>query len=790
MTHTHGHRDGLEPRLPAIALAFLLGVCLLHLQPDIRLPLWTEASLLTALPLLLWLFYLKPSQRVLLAFFAGYLWALFSAHSYLQQRLDSQWQGEDLLITGQVDGLVDQGRRSVRFNFNVENVQYQGEPLAGFKPQRLRLSWYHTEQSVLPGQRWQLQLRLKPPHGMLNPGGFDYEKWLFQQGIHATGYVRKSEYNRQLNGTAWCIDGLRQRLIQQISAASDSPHLALLQALSVGYKSNMTAQHWQVMINTGTSHLMAISGLHIGLVAGMVFFIARWLVPVGVLHLISKQQFAASVSLLAAGFYAALAGFAVPTQRAFVMLLVVLMALLLKRPAFSLNTLSLALLVVLLLDPLAPLSAGFWLSFIAVLLIAVIIGGRSARQRGWLQGIRLQWLIALSMLPVSVLLFQQGSLISPLANMLMIPLVGLLIVPMLLIASLLAPLSGSGSAWLFNIAGQILDVVWPLLEWLAQSPLASWQQASLPLPHSLLGLMGGLLLILPRGFPLKTAGLILLLPMIFYQPPRPQPGEFWLQLLDVGQGLSVLVQTRDHDLLYDAGAKRGERFDLGRLVIEPYLRHRGIVSLDRLIISHADNDHAGGADYLLQNMTVQQLQYGGRAEDYAYKLPPFAQNCKAGQRWQWNQVRFEILHPDRDYRKTNQQSCVLKITSKEYSALLTGDIDQPVESRLLGDYTGQLRTDVLLVPHHGSKSSSSLSWLQQLEPQLALVSAGYLNRFRHPADEVMQRYHQLGIPVLNTAEEGAISLYFSKPGDDSRDRLSVSSHRQRKDAAHYWNHRL
>ncbi len=798
MMHTYSHREGLESRLPEIALAFLLGVCLLHLQPDIRLPIWTDASLLSALPLLLWLFYLKPSQRCLLAFFIGYLWALIAAHSYLQQRLDVQWQGEDLLITGQVSGLVDQGTRSVRFNFNVAHVQYQGEPVDNFGSQRLRLSWYHTQQSIRPGQRWQLQLRLKPPHGMLNPGGFDYEKWLFQQGIGATGYVRNSEYNRQINDALWRIDGLRQQLIEQISAASDSSHRGLLQALSAGYKANMTAQHWQVMIDTGTSHLMAISGLHIGLVAGMVFFVARLLVPVWLLRFISKQQFAALLSLLAAGFYAALAGFSVPTQRAFVMLLVVLLALLLKRPAFSLNTLSLALLVVLLLDPLAPLSAGFWLSFIAVLLIAIIIGGRVARQRGWLQGIRLQWLIALSMLPISVLLFQQGSLISPLANMLMIPLVGLLIVPMLLIASLLSPMSVSVSGWLFNIAGQIFDYCWPLLDWLAQNPLASWQQASLPLPHSLLALLGGLLLILPRGFPLKAAGLILLFPMIFYQPPRPQSDEFWLHLLDVGQGLSVLVQTREHNLLYDAGASRGERFDLGRLVVEPFLRHKGIESLDRLIISHADNDHAGGAAYLLKQLVIHQMLYGGRAEDFAYELPPIAQNCKAGQRWQWNQVRFEMLHPARDYHKTNQQSCVLKITSSGHSVLLTGDIDQPVESQLLGDYGEQLQTDVLLVPHHGSKSSSSLSWLQQLDPQLALVSAGYLNRFRHPADEVLQRYRQLGIPVLNTAEGGAISLYFSKPDGarsgrgsaDSLGGLSVGSHRQRKDAAHYWNHRL
>jgi len=786
--------DGLQPQLPGIALACLLGVCLLHLQADIQLPLWTDASLLAALPLLLWLFYLKPTQRYLLAFLIGYLWALFAAHSYLQQRLDGQWQGEDLLITGQVSGLVDQGARSVRFNFNVEHVQYQGEPVDNFGPQRLRLSWYHTQQSIRPGQHWQLQLRLKPPHGMLNPGGFDYEKWLYQQGIHATGYVRRSESNRQLNGAAWSVDGLRQQLIEGISAASDSPHSGLLQALTAGYRSNMTAQHWQVMIDTGTSHLMAISGLHIGLVAGMVFFLARLLVPVWLLRFISKQQFSALLSLLAAGFYAALAGFSVPTQRAFVMLLVVLLALLLKRPAFSLNTLALALLVVLLLDPLAPLSAGFWLSFTAVLLIAIIIGGRVARQPGWLQGIRLQWLIALSMLPISVLLFQQGSLISPLANMLMIPLVGLLIVPMLLIASLLSamtfiPLSASLSAWLFTVAGTIFDYCWPLLEWLAQLPLASWQQASLPLSHSLLGLLGGLLLILPRGFPLKAAGLLLLLPMIFYQPPRPQAGDFWLHLLDVGQGLSVLVQTRDHNLLYDAGARRGERFDLGRLVVEPILRHRGITSLDRLIISHADNDHAGGAEYLLQKIAVQQLLYGGRAEDFAFDLPPHAQNCRAGQRWQWNQLRFEILHPAGDYHKTNQQSCVLKITGSDYSVLLTGDIDQPVESQLLGDYHGQLQTDVLLVPHHGSKSSSSLSWLQQLEPQLALVSAGYLNRFRHPADEVLQRYHQLGIPVWNTAEDGAISLYFSKAAGGSAGGLSAGSHRQRKDAAHYWNHR-
>lgn len=330
--------------------------------------------------------------------------------------------------------------------------------------------------------------------------------------------------------------------------------------------------------------------------------------------------------------------------------------------------------------------------------------------------------------------------------------------------------------------GVVFDYTWPLLEWLAQGPLASWQQASLPVPHSLLGLLGGLLLILPRGFPLKAVGLILLLPMIFYQPPRPQPGEFWLQLLDVGQGLSVLVQTREHSLLYDAGASRGERFDLGRLVVEPLLRHNGIESLDRLIISHADNDHAGGGKYLLQQLAVSEVLYGGQRDNFAYALPLRAQNCHSGQRWQWDQVQFEVLHPARLYRKTNQQSCVLRIASDHHDVLLTGDIDQAVESRLLADYAGQLRSDVVLVPHHGSKSSSSLSWLQQVEPQLALVSAGYLNRFRHPADEVLQRYQRMAIPVLNTAEEGAISLRFSKSLDSrlasGPGGLSVSSHSQ------------
>ena len=783
--------------LPSIALWLLAGVCLLQIQPDLQLPLWTAAELVMLLPLVLWLFYRLPHRRNLLAFLLGYLWALLFAHNYLMHRLAESYVGQDILLQGIVRGLPETADRSVRFNFQVTAyLSGVSRSEARHLPARLRLSWYYHNQPIHSGDHWRLRVRLKPPHGTRNAGGFDYEKWLYQASIHATGYVRKSPDNRLLDrGSGSLFDALRERLMRLITELPATHYPALLQALTIGHKADIEADQWQLLRDTGTSHLMAISGLHIGLVAGLVFFVSRRLLPAGLLKYISAPQLAAFLSLLAAAFYALLAGFSVPTQRALIMLLVIMLAVMLRRPAFSLNTLSLALIGVLLLSPVSVLSAGFWLSFAAVFIIVLVssarLQGEQSRLARYGQGIRIQWLIALGMLPLSLLLFQQGSLISPLANMLVIPLISFLVVPLALIASALSGLSTELASSLLMLSGDLLAYIWQLLQWLGSHAWGRWGLPQIPAVQGMLALLGVALLLMPRGFPLRYGGLILLMPMLLYQAPKPAEGEFWVTVLDVGQGLSVLLQTRDRSLLYDTGARYSKRFDTGERIIVPYLQYRGVQRLDRLLISHADNDHAGGTRGLLKHIPVSRLlgeatvisRYRGDVRQAAV--------CESGQHWQWNQVNFEILHPPAadagpGYRKQNNRSCVLRVWTPGFSLLLPGDIEAKVERHLLKLPPRSLAADVLLVPHHGSNTSSSRRWLARVQPRLALISAGYKNRFRHPTDRVLRRYQALGSQWLNTASSGAIQIKSEAFSEAGGVRLS----QQRKQDVHYWSHRF
>lgn len=792
--------------LPVIALSLLAGVCFLQLQPALKGPLWTSSEILMFLPLCLWLFYRLPHYRDVFALLSGFLWALLFAQVYLHQQLPAALTGQNIVLEGVVTGLPDYSDKSVRFNFDVTQYisvnnhsgKQKNDPvnnrysvlLKSSMPSRLRLSWYYNKGEIHSGQHWRLMVRLKPPHGVQNPGGFDYEKWLYQQAIHATGYVRKSTENQRLGKVDKGVNLIRENLLHILSGLPDPAYQGLLQALTIGHKSAIDNRQWQVLRQTGTSHLMAISGLHIGLVAGLVFFMVRRLAPAIICKYSSAPQVAALAGLAVAGFYALLAGFTIPTQRAFIMLLVMMLAILIKRPAFSMNTLSLALIAVLMINPVSVLSVGFWLSFLAVLIITVVSGARVVNQqfkiKAWLQGVRIQWLIASAMLPLSLLLFQQGSLVSPLVNMLAIPVVGLIIVPLVLLASFVSVFSIGLSIWLFTQVSELFSLVWVVLEWFAELPLSSLSHSSVPLLQSAIALLGVVLLLMPRGFPLRYSGFILLLPMLLYQPPRPEKGAFWLSVLDVGQGLSVLVQTKNKSLLYDTGAKFSERFDMGQRVVVPYLNYTGIQVLDLLMLSHGDNDHAGGADSVLQMLDVQQLLAESEIIEKKVRVGRGDKACESGQRWLWDGVYFEVLHPDQGYKKRNNRSCVLKIWNNHYSLLLSGDIESKVELRMLRSATEKLKSDILIVPHHGSNTSSTQAWLDKVDPQLAIVSAGYKNRFGHPTTKVLARYQRQGSRILNTAKSGMIQIKLPVTSGSVVKDVRL----QRKVSTHYWNHRL
>lgn len=758
------------------SLAFAAG-CLL-LQGFAALPpLW----LVTALPLLPLLArpFPRPLPAGLLWLPAGFLWALFQAHLLLDENLPPRAEGVDLWLEGRIASLPARTPRRVRFELAVDSARLAatGQPVAMVS--RVRLSWYGRFPDLVPGETWRLRVRLKRPHGFRNPGGFDYERWLFRHGIRATGYVRADPGNRRLaTARGDVVNRLRHGLRQRLEAwLPDTPAAGLLQALVVGDRSDIGEQEWAVLRATGTNHLMAISGLHIGLLAGLGFWLGRWLWRFsgrGLLWL-PAPRFGVLTALFLATGYAALAGFSVPTQRALIMAAVGLLALWRYRRVASGQTLGLALLLVLAFDPLAVLDPGLWLSFAAVGLIFYGLQGR-LRAAGRLgQALRVQWWISLGLLPLLLLLFGQASLISPLANLLAVPLVGLLVVPLALLGSLPGLIWPVGGEFLLAAGTWLMQGILSGLGILAGWPYAQWGGATVSGLATVLALAGMLLLLMPRGMPGRFAGALLLLPLLFPPSSGPPPGQADFTLLDVGQGLAAVVRTRGHVLIYDTGPRFGPDFEAGSAVVVPFLRAAGIGKIDRLLISHGDSDHRGGAAAILRALPVadflasRRLTIGGRR----------SRPCRAGEGWEWDGVRFDLLHPQAGEGRGNDASCVLRVAAAGRVLLLTGDIERPAERRLVRRLGTALRADVLVAPHHGSRSSSSPAFLEAVRPRWVLFPVGYRNRYGFPDPRVRARYAQRRVRMLASAACGAGALRLG--GEPLQMRC------YRRAARHYWH---
>lgn len=727
-------------------LAFLLGVMLT--QQLSRLPNAYELAAMGALGLLL----VYRRYWPLLALLLGLLWSVGYAEWRLSTRLADVDQDRDLQIQGYIASLPQRQEQLSRFDFVVT------EPAQAF-PDKVRLSWYSADLPLAAGQAWQFSVKLRPPHGRFNPAGFDYEAWLFANGIGATGTVRNKPAPQAISlgvSAGQYFAHCRQWIADKLDAAlPDAEQAGLIKALTIGSQNAVSPSLWQVFRETGTIHLMVISGSHISLIAGLVYLSVRRLwARTGILRL-SPQTVAAMWSWLSAVFYAGLAGYSVPTLRAVVMLSVALAALTWQRHVSSLQLLLLALLAVLLFDPLAVLSVGFWLSFVAVGLLIYVSAGRLRRPGYWREAGLAQWATAIGLSPLLIVFFQQVSLISPLANALAVPVIGLLIVPLALVG-VVCLLIWPPLATLVLLVGDYLlrSLVWVLTN-LADLPFASIVMPQPPWYALLFAVVGGLLVLAPRGFPGQRLGILWFLPMLFVASSAPKPGEFRMTMLDVGQGSSAVIQTATHWLVFDVGAKYSETSDMGESVVLPFLRQQGVKQIDTLVISHDDNDHSGGADALLAEIDVHQLL--SSAPTWAERSQ--GEYCRSGQVWEWDQVRFSVLSPPPSgFASENDNSCVLQVATKEQRLLLTGDIEQAAEDWLLEHYAGRLDSNVLVAAHHGSKSSSTLGFLNQVNPSWVLISAGYQNRFSFPHAQVLARYRQVHAGWLNTAEQGAISL--------------------------------
>lgn len=713
---------------------FALALGLLALR---FLPALPPAGMLLALALVALM--LLPFRTYPLAFFLfGLCWACVSAQRALDDRLRPPLDGQTRWLEGRVSGLPQQTDSGVRFELSDSRSRNARLPA------RIRLYW-HGGPPVRSGERWRLAVTIKRPSGLLNFHGVDHEAWLLAQRIGATGSVKDGERLAPARN-AW-RDAVRQRLM----AVDAQGREAGLAALVLGDGSGLTADDWRVLQDTGTVHLLVISGQHIGLLAGLIYALVAALARYGCWpRTWPWLPWACGLAFTAALGYGLLAGFGVPVQRACVMVGLVLLWRLRFRHLGIWWPLLLAFNGVLILEPLASLQPGFWLSFAAVAVLGLTFGGRLGRWSAWQAWTRPQWLIAIGLFPVLLVLGLPISLSAPLANLFAVPWISLVVLPLALLgtALLAVPFVGAGLLWL---AGGALDGLFNALALLA-GQLPAWIPAEVPMGYWLVSLVGAVLLLLPKGVPFRLLGWPMLLLAVF--PPRePVPhGQVDVLQLDVGQGLALILRTRHHTLLYDAGPRSGA-VDLGARVVLPSLKRLGVDALDMMLLSHADADHAGGAAAVARGLPIKRV-VGGETEGLPALLD--TQPCISGEQWAWDGVSFELWQWP-DAVDGNPKSCVLHIQANGERLLLTGDIDRAAEQAFLAS-TLAVPTDWLQAPHHGSRSSSSWPFLQRLAPKSVLISRGRGNAFGHPHPQVVERYQALGTQVYDSAEQGAVRL--------------------------------
>lgn len=739
-------------------------------------------------------------------FICGVCWASGFALWRMSDELPHAWEQKTIAIEGVVASVPEATEWGERFKFDVEKILTHGAVV----PQHISLNHYGAGQfgsnkkhqdlsdeaetvsvsknQFHSGERWLLSVRLKRPHGIQNPHGFDFESWALSENIRATGSIKSKAGIKKLSEFVWrpsyVVEYLREQVKQRITRElANKPYNGIILALVMGDDSQISVDDWQVFLRTGTSHLMSISGLHITMLAGLAFgFVSFfWRRSPNLTMRLPTRKAATIAGVITALAYALIAGFSVPSQRTFYMLMVFAIALWSGRQLVIAQVLALALLIVVVLDPWAVNSPGFWLSFGAVAMLAYALGARIG-QIHWLKAaVQTQWAVTIGMLPLLLVMFNQASVISPIANAFAIPLISFVVTPLALLGSFL-PIDTS-----LDLSYKALEMCMFALKWLNQLPLATWQQHA-PATWTLLPAMLGVLwLLLPRGFPVRWLGLVGFLPMLLISPVRPDLGDMKVTVLDVGQGLSVVVQTADHTLLYDAGPKFNEQSDAGSRIVIPFLRGEGVEKIDGFIVSHNDIDHSGGMPSVLALMPVawlaSSLPEDAKIPEMQKKMP-----CFAGQNWVWDNVQFEMLYPsiasyDDAAVKDNNRSCVLKVTSKAGSLLITGDIEKSAEQNLLEIDAEKLKSDIMIVPHHGSKTSSTLGFIEAVHPDVSIFTTGYLNRFGHPKPAVLERYQASNGLLYRSDYHGAIDISFNNKLNNKNKITLVSQRVQEK---RYW----
>ncbi len=734
------------------------------------------------------------------------------AHGALAERITETQEGRELRVSGFVEELPQPLERGVRFRFFIESCL---DPLPDCPDRRsVRLGWYEASRaadrqpvgSPEPGERWQFTVRLKRPHAPVNPGTFDAELRALEEGIAATGTVvgrpGAAQGNVRLEARRWRVGTVLERIrvaaraaIVAALAAEDPAVRGTVVALSIGDQAAIPGHWWVVFNKTGIGHLMSISGLHITMLAALVVGLVRRAlrsrrVPPGVLLRLPAPTIAWLAGVATAFLYSGIAGWGIPAQRTCWMLAVAGWALVSGRTRSVASVLALAAGVVTLLDPWAVLSAGFWLSFSAVAAIVLFGSAHRVRRRGWfVEAVATQWAATVALLPLGALFFSSVSLVGPLANAVAIPLVSIVITPLTLAATALALVVPALGSFLLHLSAWFTGVLLALLDWAAALPLSIWGVVRPGALTLLLAAAGCALLLAPAPVIPRRHGAAMLAPLLAAGPAGPVEGELWVTALDVGQGTAVLVETPGRRLLYDAGPQYGGELEAGTRVIAPYLRARGIRALDAVVISHGDTDHVGGAPGVLRNFPVAWIASSLAAEHPVVQGAAHHVACRRGDAWQWGEANFAFLHPGDEpaanaKSSSNAGSCVLRVRTPAATVLLTGDIEAAQERLLLRREEAEaLRADLLVVPHHGSATSSSPRFLDAVAPAQAVFQLGYRNRYRHPHPKVLARYQDAGIGVLRSDWHGAITIRYRRD-------QPPQVRRERVDAPPYWRIRV
>jgi competence protein ComEC len=793
----HGMK-GLVGMERCFSINYLLASTILGLVLGSAVPVLPSSSWLVGLAissLILLLLYTK-FRRSFVLYGAACLWglcgAIFHGQQLYEKRLPDALAGSNWWVEAVVTGLPERTEQGERFDIRVERILQGPSTIPAAYPVKVRLSYYRERGAATnagenfafqPGQRWQFWVRLKPPRGFVNENSFDYEGWLLQQGYHATGYVRELARSQRLpdqecewshSGLRSCVDRSAFHFLQWIYERVEPEHRALFAALTIGYGEDFDRAQWDILKNTGTIHLVVVSGFHISMMAWLGYGVFVLLARIFLLPLcnIPAPVCGAVGALLSAVFYAVISGFTLPVQRALIMVLCGL-AVWFFRTRVSISTgFLLACLFTFLLDPLALYSTSFWLSFGAVAILFYVFASRTHIHKTtrhqkksfihlWL---KTQFCISIGMIPLLAQGIGSVPVNTPFANLFSVPYVTFVVLPLVILTLLFATWSEGMTSFTLDKVNYSMDFFWWILKQFEKVNHTIYFSVSdvYPILVIFLSIMGVLVVLAPRGvfthrYLQWLLAVLLWVPLFFPWRENIPAGEFSLKVLDVGQGLSVLVKTRHHVLVYDTGDKFSDQFDIGRDLVAQQILRDGYRKINTLIISHGDSDHAGGMEGLLSVLPAGRLLSGEREGVGSRVL----ETCQAGQHWQVDGVIFQVLSPAAASfpRKRNNRSCVIKVSGKQHSLLLSGDIYNDQERWLLDNVPLEvLRSDVLLVPHHGSKSSSSDAFIDGVSPTIALASVGYQSRYGHPHDVVVERYRQRNIHLFRTDHSGALIL--------------------------------